>query len=142
MRLLVVSLLWLFLGSPALAEVLVADRTVRAGTLVTGDMLRLDPGDHAAALSDPTQAIGLEARITLYAGRPILPESLGPPTLVTRNQIAPLTFQRGGLTIATEVRALDAGGAGDVIRVMNLTSKTTLTATITATGALIVAPDL
>ncbi|MEL6958408.1 MAG: flagellar basal body P-ring formation chaperone FlgA, partial [Pseudomonadota bacterium] len=87
------------------------------------------------ALSDPTLAVGLEARVALYAGRPIRPGDIGPPAVVERNQIIPLVFANSVITITTEGRALDRAGPGDFIRVMNLSSRITVTARIDATGA-------
>ncbi len=39
------------------------------------------------AASAVVEVVGLEARVTLYAGRPIRAADLGPPALVDRNQI-------------------------------------------------------
>ena len=122
-------------AAPAAAETLVAARTLRAQTLVTPEDLMLGEAVVAGALSDPAEAIGLETRVAIYSGRPIRPEDLGPPALVERNQIVPLTFRRGGLTIQTEGRALERAGVGDTIRVMNLASKSTLMATVARDGS-------
>jgi flagella basal body P-ring formation protein FlgA len=79
-------------------------------------------------------AIGQEAQVTLYAGRPIRAEDIGPPAIIERNQIVPLAYGSGGLSILTEGRAMARGGAGDVIRVMNLESRTTVTGQIQPDG--------
>lgn len=130
----------LVLTPPALADSLVATRVIRAqSVLVAEDVARVAaaiPG----ALSDPAAALGLEARVTLYPGRPIRPGDLGPPALVDRNQIVALDFRAGGLTIRAEGRALARGGAGDVIRVMNLASRTTITGRIRPDGVVAVGP--
>lgn len=122
-------------ASPAPAGTLVAARTLRAQTV-------LDPGDVAisddtvaGALGDPRDAIGLETRVAIYAGQPIREGDLGPPAIVERNQSIMLTFQRGGLTIQTEGRALDRGSVGETIRVMNAASKAVLSATVGADGS-------
>jgi flagella basal body P-ring formation protein FlgA len=64
---------------------------------------------------------------------------LGPPALVDRNQIVALDFRAGGLSIRAEGRALARGGAGDVIRVMNLASRTTVSGRIRPDGVVDVA---
>jgi flagella basal body P-ring formation protein FlgA len=74
--------------------------------------------------------LGQEARVTLYAGRPIPLASLGPPALVERNALVTVMFTRGGLEIRAEGRALGRGAEGDGIRVMNLASRNTITATV------------
>lgn len=120
---------------PAMAGGLIAARTLPAGTLITSGDLRA--GDETAqGNSDPSQIVGQETRITIYEGRPIQASMLRPPRLVERNQIVRLLFQRGALHIATDARALDEGGAGDLVRVMNLASRTTVTARIAPDGTL------
>jgi flagella basal body P-ring formation protein FlgA len=57
---------------------------------------------------------------------------------VDRNQMVSLVFRSSGLTILTEGRALDRGGVGDVIKVMNLASRTTVTGTIAPDGSVMV----
>lgn len=86
------------------------------------------------ALADPLSVIGQEARVALFAGRPIRGSDIGQPAVVDRNQVVPLLFESVGLLIRTEGRALDRAGPGDVIRVMNISSRTTVTATIDAAG--------
>lgn len=129
-----IALLGLSAG-PGLADTLVAARTLRAQSVITPEDLVLSAEQIDGALSSPADAIGFETRVAIYAGRPIRLEDLGPPAIVERNQIVPLIFRQRGLSIQTEGRALDRGGAGDTIRVMNLASKTTLSATLAADGS-------
>lgn len=117
------------------ADVLVAARTLRAGTALTGqDVALLSGPAPLGAASDPAEVVGMEARVTLYAGRPIPLASLGPPALVERNQLVTLAFSQGGLEIRAEGRALGRGAQGDLVRVMNLASRTTITGTVAASG--------
>ena len=120
---------------PIHAETLVPTRTLRAQTLVAPEDLTVLPAITPGALRDPAEAVGLEARTTLYANRPIRPGDIGAPALIDRNQIVPLNYVTGGLRILTEGRALARGGAGDVIRVMNLSSRTTVSGRIAADGS-------
>lgn len=123
---------------PLLAESFVAARTLPAGTLITESDLRSD-ADKDKGLSDPAQIIGLQTRITIYEGRVFQGSMLQQPVLVSRNQIVRLSFQRGPLRIITEGRALEDGAAGDLIRVMNLDSRATITARIAEDGTVHVA---
>ena len=125
----------LLLAQPAAADILVAARTIPAQTLIGPADLAIAEGEAPGTLSDPDLAIGQEARVALYAGRPIRPGDLGPPAVVERNAIVPLIFRAGGLYISTEGRALDRAGPGEVIRVMNLASRATVTAVVAADGA-------
>ena len=138
MRGLTIIALALCLAPPVAAETLVAAHTIRAQAILGPDDLALSDATLPGALTDPADAIGLEARVVRYAGRPIRPGDLGPPATVTRNQTVTLLYRKGGLTIATEGRALGRGGAGDAVRVMNTASRSTVTVTVTDTGAVLV----
>jgi flagellar basal body P-ring formation protein FlgA len=129
-------LILLLTACPAMAESLVAARTIRAMAVLAPEDVTVVNSALAGALADPADAVGLEARITIYAGRAIRPADLGPPALIERNQVAPLLFRSGGLTIAAEGRALGRGGVGDVVRVMNLASRSVVTARVGPDGAL------
>ncbi len=128
-------------AAAAAADTLVAARTLRAQTLITAGDLQLLPGATPGALADPAQAIGREARVVLYAGRPIRPSDLGAPALVDRNDRVVLAFETGGLAIRTEGRALGRAGAGEAVQVMNLGSKTVVTGLVLANGTVRVGPS-
>ena len=125
-------------ATPALADSLIATRTIRAQTVLAAEDFALVEADIPGALTDPAAAIGLEARVTLYAGRPITAAAVGSAALVERNQTVALVYRSGGLSILTEGRALTRGGQGDVIKVMNLTSRTTVMGTIGPDGTVAV----
>ena len=125
----------LALAGPATAETLVPTRTIRAQDIIAPEDLAVIARNTPGALTDPLEAVGLEARATLYANRQIRPGDIGAPALIDRNQIVPLNYVTGGLRIQSEGRALSRGGAGDVIRVMNLSSRTTVSGRIAADGS-------
>ncbi|SEH61200.1 flagellar basal body P-ring formation chaperone FlgA [Paracoccus alkenifer] len=125
------------LPGTALADGLVATRVLPAGTVLTAADIAPLPGTGSGLT--PDQAIGLQLRSAVYEGRPITAAHLAAPTLVSRNQIVTLSYDSAALRIETEARALGAGGAGDVIRVMNLASRATLNARINPDGSLSVA---
>ena len=127
-------LLPVLLATSAQAEMLVAARTIPATSLILADDLLRRDGTAVGALDDPSLVVGMEARVALYPGRPIRAGDVGPPAVVERNQIILLVFSAGTLTITTEGRALDRAGPGDAIRVMNLASRNTVTATIAEDG--------
>lgn len=124
-----------FFASILAADTVVAKRTVRAMAIVTPDDVGLVPGDVAGAFDDLALVVGQEARVVLYAGRPVLRGDLGPPALVDRNQIVRLIFRAGPVSIMAEGRALDRGGMGDRLRVMNLDSRNTVTGLIGPDGS-------
>lgn len=128
----------LSLAAPVSAESLVATRTIRARTLIASEDLTLVSAELAGALTSPDQAVGLETRVAIYAGKPVRPGDLGPPTLVERNQLVTLVYLSGGLAISTEGRALSRGSEGDEVRVMNPGSRNTVTGRIGPDGAVYV----
>ena len=112
-----------------------ASRTLPAGTLIAPGDLVPDPGANPAGAD---ALVGLETRFTIYAGRHVDPAQLREPRLIARNQIAPLVFRRGALSIETSGRALAEGGAGEVIPVMTLNSRQTVSAEIAPDGTLFI----
>ncbi|SLN31977.1 flagellar basal body P-ring formation chaperone FlgA [Pseudooctadecabacter jejudonensis] len=126
------------LAGYASAEVLVATRTIPARSIIGPEDLAFQDINIMGGVSDPSIAVGQEARVALYAGRPIRAADLSPPAVVERNQLIPLIYSRGGITISTEGRALDRASPGDWIRVMNLNSRATITAQIQENGVAVV----
>jgi flagella basal body P-ring formation protein FlgA len=128
-------------GSTARADTLAAARNLPAHSVLTpGDLVRAAepvPG----ALLDASHAIGRETRVAIYAGRPLYGADLTSPAVVERNQIVPLTYFHAGLAISTDGRALDRGSVGDRIRVMNLSSRSTVIGLVGSDGSISVAPN-
>ena len=126
--------LWLALGvvllaSPSPGADVVARRTLPAGTIVTeADVRAADP----SAIPAIGAMLGQETRRTIYSGRPVAAADLGPATLVRRNDIVTMRFRDQGLEIIAEGRALDPGGHGERIRVLNLASRTPVVARVVA----------
>lgn len=116
----------LLLPAGALADMIVAARTIRAQTVITQQDVAVKPGEISGVAADPGALIGKEARVALYAGRPIRLADVGPPAVIDRNQIVTLVFERGGLRIVAEGRSLSRAGAGERVRVMNLVSRNTV----------------
>jgi flagella basal body P-ring formation protein FlgA len=132
-------ILALLLPELAMAQTVIAARTLRAGHPITEADLELRPQPAAAGfVSDPAEALGMEPRVTLYAGRPIPRASLQPPALVERNQLVTLVYRQGALEIRTEGRALSRGAADAEVRVMNLASRTTVTGRVAGPGLVMV----
>lgn len=130
-------LFWL-MGSAVVADTIVAAHTIRPRHVLTFDDLATVPEILPGGVEDMSLLLGQEARVALYRGRPIQLSDIGPPAVVERNQIIPLSYQVQGLTISTEGRALDRAASGEIIRVMNLASRTTVSAKIRADGSAVV----
>lgn len=130
------ALILVMLVFPAMAhaETLVAARTIRSHSLLTAQDITRIPDTIPGALVHPEDVIGQETRVILYAGRPIRPGDVGPPAIIERNQIVNLRYANGALSIVTEARALGRAGVGDTLRVMNLSSRNTVSGVVSAQG--------
>lgn len=126
------------MAGPVVAETLVASHTMRPRHVLGPGDLDLLPDTMPGAVSDPSLLLGKEARVALYQGRPVRLADVGPPAVVERNQIIELSYEVAGLTITTEARALDRAASGETIRVMNLASRSTVSALIQEDGSAVV----
>mmetsp|Transcript_12729 Transcript_12729/g.20262 ORF Transcript_12729/g.20262 Transcript_12729/m.20262 type:complete len:140 (+) Transcript_12729:2413-2832(+) len=123
-------------GHGAAADVVTPVRTLRPGTLIAANDLMVKAGERPGVFYRISDVAGQEARTALYAGRPIPLDAIGPPALVNRNQIVSLRFEANGVVIATDGRALERGGIGDRVRIMNLSSRATLFGFVQADGTI------
>lgn len=134
------SIIYLFsiflCSSVASAETLVAARTIPSHTIITAEDLGVKDVVLSGAYTSFDQVVGKEARVAIYIGRPIRRADVVAPALVERNQIVTIAYNSGALSISVEARALGRGGAGDVLRFMNLDSRTTITGTVLTDGSI------
>lgn len=138
MRLL--SIILLCCALPVFADSVVPTRTIRANAIIAETDVTLRAGAQSAGFARTADVVGQEARVVLYPGRPIGVDDIGPPAIVTRNQVVRVYFHSSGLQIVTEGRALERGAVGDLVRVMNLSSRATLFGKILADGSIRVSP--
>jgi len=120
---LIAAALILLLGTATQAQTVVAKHLIRARTIIRTSDIRLNAKSTNGALSQSAEVIGLEARVILYPGRPIRAQDVGPAAVIKRNQIVTVIYRKGALAISVDGRALDRGGIGDRIQVMNLSSR-------------------
>ncbi len=131
----------IFVAHSAWAESLTTVRAIRPHVILGAEDLAVLDQVIPGAFRNATEIVGQETKITLYPGRPIRPSDIGAPALVERNQFVELIYSRGGLVITTEGRALGRGAAGERIRVMNVSSRTTVSGHVTKDGAILVSPS-
>lgn len=79
-------------------------------------------------------AVGMQARRQLRAGQPLKTADLAKPDLVTRDQTVTLIYQAAGLYLTIRGKALEGGTEGDVINILNLQSKRTVSGVVTGRG--------
>jgi flagella basal body P-ring formation protein FlgA len=134
----ILALIATLLAPPATADTVLAARTIRAQSLIMPQDLVVKQVEVIGAISDPSEVIGQEARVALYAGRPIRIGDVGPPAVVERNQIIALIYEQSGVSIITEGRSLGRAGPGEQVRVMNLSSRITVSGQVLPDGRVIV----
>ena len=120
------------------AETVFAARTIASQSLIEPGDIVLAPDDVPGALTKAEDAVGREARYAIYAGRPIRAKDLTEPALIERNTIVTLVFEKGGLRISTDGRALDRAAVGDTVRVMNIGSRQTIVGRVAPDGRVFV----
>ncbi|UWQ14297.1 flagellar basal body P-ring formation protein FlgA [Aliiroseovarius sp. M344] len=136
MKALFIALLFIATASAAVSETVVAARNIRANVVITATDLKLVSSDLANGFGSIDDVVGQETRVVLYAGRPVMVNDIGPPALVERNQIVTLAYVAGPLTILADGRSLGRAGVGDRVRVLNLSSRTTVTGSVEADGTI------
>jgi flagellar basal body P-ring formation protein FlgA len=80
------------------------------------------------------RAIGMQVRRTIRASQALKTADLAKPDLVQREQSVTLIFQTPGLYLTMRGKSLDNGTEGDVVNVLNLQSKRTVTGTVIGRG--------
>ena len=129
----IVAALLLAIAAPApvAAQQVLATHTLRVGTVLEAGDLKVPGAEPARGRALIAALVGLETRRSIYTGRQVVAADLGPPTLVRRNAVVVMLYRDRGLGIRTEGRALESGGAGEVVRILNLTSRRSVLATVT-----------
>jgi flagella basal body P-ring formation protein FlgA len=108
------------------AMVVTLARSVGRGVVLTADDITLAPADARAPdgiFSDPAQVIGRRTKAAIGEGRAVLLRQLEPVWMVAKGNPVVLVASAGGLSVSAPAEALEDGGMGDVIRVLNLSSQ-------------------
>jgi flagella basal body P-ring formation protein FlgA len=84
-------------------------------------------------------AVGMQARRQLRAGQALRTADLTKPDLVTRDQNVTLIYESSGLYLTIRGKALEGGTEGDVVNVLNLQSKRTVSGIVVGRGQVSVA---
>lgn len=126
---------------PAVAEdmVLIPTRTIYPGETVTADLLQQVPlrrqlRNPAGVERDLRALDGKVAKRTLLPGRMIPTGSVRDAWLVEPGKPVRVLFVQDGLEIALSAVALQAGAAGDVVRLRNVDSGSVFAGVVMADG--------
>jgi flagella basal body P-ring formation protein FlgA len=82
--------------------------------------------------------VGKQVRRAVPVGRPVSAASVGEPVVVRRNAQITLVYEQGAVRLTASGRALQDGGVGDRIKVMNVNSNRTVEARVERTGFAVV----
>jgi len=94
----------------------------------------------AGNITDPQEMIGRTPRHPLQANQPLRPLDLQVPVVVKRNDAVLIVLEKPGLYMTAEGKALEDGGRGAAIRVVNTQSNRTIDAVVLASGQVAVRP--
>lgn len=115
---------------PVLARGLASGEIIADGDL---DWVPAGAGDRGVA-ARADQVVGRQARKPLAPGMAIPLSALRTPVLVERGALIALTATLPGIALSTTAKALEQGGLGDTVRVMNASSNRVVQAVVTGPG--------
>ncbi len=82
------------------------------------------------AVTDPYALVGKQARRAIKEGEPVLASQLQAPVMVNRGDEVVIFYALKTMNLTAKGKAMDAGGQGDVIRILNTSSNRTLMAKV------------
>lgn len=107
------------------------NEVLKASDVVTERRPKAEVGADAASRET---AVGMQARRQLRAGQSVRVADLAKPDLVSRDQSVTLIYESAGLYLTVRGKAVESGTEGDVVNVLNLQSKRTVSGTVTGRG--------
>lgn len=107
-------------------QVLVLNRSLGRGEIVTADMLSLQARDTAALpygyLSNLSDALGKTLKRPMIAGSVLSPDAIEAQRIIKRGQLVTVFSRVGGLEVRAQGTALSDAGQGERLRVENKSS--------------------
>lgn len=122
--------------APSYASEVTANITLQRGQIIERADIKLSPETTPNSSAIMARYVGQEMRRTVYAGARLSPNHVNRPTLVRRNARVNMIYRIGRLEMTATGRAMDEGGAGDIIPIMNLESKLRVHGEILADGTI------
>jgi flagellar basal body P-ring formation protein FlgA len=104
---------------------------LKSSDVITERRPKAEVGSDAATR---TRALGMQMRKQLRAGQAIRVADLGKPDLVQRDDNVTLIYESTGLYLTVRGKAIEAGTEGDVVNVLNLQSKRTVSGVVIGRG--------
>jgi flagella basal body P-ring formation protein FlgA len=103
------------------------NEVLKSSDIVTERRPKAEVGADAAARD---RALGMQMRKQMRSGQAVKTTDLAKPDLVQRDQNVTLIYETAGLYLTVGGKALDGGTQGDVVNVLNLQSKRTVSAVV------------
>jgi flagella basal body P-ring formation protein FlgA len=119
-----------------LARTIERNEVIKSSDVVIERRPKAEVGTDIAARD---RALGMQARRQLRAGQAIKTADLAKLDLVQREQNVTLIYESTGLYLTIRGKALEGGTEGDVINVLNLQSRRTVSGIVTGRGQVSVA---
>jgi flagella basal body P-ring formation protein FlgA len=104
---------------------------LKSSDIVTERRPKAQVGSDAATRD---RALGMQMRKQLRAGQALRSADLAKPDLVQRDQTVTLIYESTGLYLTIRGKALEGGTEGDVVSVVNLQSKRTVSGVVIGRG--------
>lgn len=118
--------------------VVIARKPVARGAPITGDDVRVEQramrGMPSSLLTDPGEAIGRFARVSIAAGTILTGRHIDAPLLVERGDLVRVAIETDGMRLTVPAEALDSASLGERVRLKNRSSGRELTAEVIAHG--------
>jgi len=89
---------------------------------------------NAFAVLDPRDLVGMQAKRLIAQGRPVQLQSVTPPIIISRGEEVKIELRHGALHLVTTGKAIGDAHLGQEVRVVNLSSRKTITAIARADG--------
>ena len=86
------------------------------------------------SIIDLDKLVGMSVKRAISAGKAISANDVRRPLLVSRGQLVTMTLTTPSMQLSSKGRALQAGSAGDVIRISNSQTSTVIDAVVTGSG--------
>jgi flagella basal body P-ring formation protein FlgA len=126
------------------ADAIVPVRTIARGDIVRAGDLTIERRSKAEVTGDVIaandEAVGRAARQVLRPGLPVRRADLVKPDLIRRDDSVALVYDAPGIMLTTRGKAIESGGEGDVIKVLNAQTNRVLQGVVTAPGRVDIAP--
>jgi flagella basal body P-ring formation protein FlgA len=118
-------------------EAAILTRTVERGEILkSSDVIteRRAKAEVGSDLAARTQSVGMQARRQLRVAQPLRAADLAKPDLVQRDENVTLIYESAGLYLTIRGKAIEGGTEGDVVNVLNLQSKRTVSGVVIGRG--------